>query len=387
MRITLPTAALHAAMSATAPAADGRMLEQRVAHLTARDNTLTIRAGTTLGTTITATVDADVPHDHPATPTIVPHAYLNELADHIRKISSTTTIDLGGATGVHLTAQHADGKHEFTANLRAEPVPDAEPDPDPTPAVTLHATREALTSLLAPEYAVSREAWDTTLGGAYLDGSDGSLTLVGTNGTRLALATQALDQQDASSITGRSITRATAAAIRKALALAGADAVRVTINAAHSHLTIAADAATPRITITVALREATSFPKYQRVIPPANAARTVRVNREALLATIKRLQPLTLAGANALTVTAKDHEIILSVDIEGRHPATERLSVTEGAHEDVSARVNAAYIADALAHYRSAEVDWQLTSPITSVRGVDSVDAGRLDVIAQLRQP
>jgi len=42
-------------------------------------------------------------------------------------------------------------------------------------------------------------------------------------------------------------------------------------------------------------------------------------------------------------------------------------------------------VGEANANYRSSEIDWQLMSPMTSVRGVDDVDTGRLDVIAQLR--
>jgi hypothetical protein len=47
----------------------------------------------------------------------------------------------------------------------------------------------------------------------------------------------------------------------------------------------------------------------------------------------------------------------------------------------------AGLVGEAHVHYNSSEIDWKLTSPITSVRGVDSVDAGRLDIIAQLRSP
>jgi hypothetical protein len=45
----------------------------------------------------------------------------------------------------------------------------------------------------------------------------------------------------------------------------------------------------------------------------------------------------------------------------------------------------AGLVGEANANYRSSEIDWQLMSPMTSVRGVDDVDTGRLDVIAQLR--
>lgn len=390
MPITVATAALRSALNATAAAATGRMLEQRLAHLTARAGTLTVHAGDALASSVTATFPADTPDDTPRATAYAPHRFLHEIAEHLTRIAPTATLDLADENGITLTAQHPNSAHAFTATIKRE-LPPTTPDTpaDTPPAFTLDTTREALAALLEPQYAVSRQAWDTTLGGMYLDGQANAITLVGTDGNRLALATTDLPDQDASGITGRALAREHARAIRHALEHAGGDRVRVSVNATLSHLTAATAGDTPLVSVTVPLREAAAFPKYQRILPPPDERTTIRVNREALLAAVKRLKPLSLAGANAITITAPENEPELRLEVTSANgePATEVLPLDMGLSEEARVRVNAAYLADALEHYRGEHVAWQL-GPVTSVRPTDaSADAGRLDVIAQLRQP
>ena len=106
------------------------------------------------------------------------------------------------------------------------------------------------------------------------------------------------------------------------------------------------------------------FPNYARVIPEA-AERTITVDREDLLAAIKRASIVARAEASKLVFRAQEGTLTISAESGDVGRAHEELPATvEG--EEIEIAFNAEYLTDVLAVMESEAVIWQLTGALSS---------------------
>jgi len=106
------------------------------------------------------------------------------------------------------------------------------------------------------------------------------------------------------------------------------------------------------------------FPNYARVIPET-AERTITVDREDLLAAIKRAAIVARAEASKLAFRAQEGMLTITAESGDVGRAHEELPATvEG--EEIEIAFNAEYLTDVLSVMDCEAVVWQLTEPLSS---------------------
>ncbi len=116
------------------------------------------------------------------------------------------------------------------------------------------------------------------------------------------------------------------------------------------------------------------FPNYERIIP-TEAEKTITVNREALLAAIRRAALVARAEASKLVFTGAGERLTIQAESADVGRGREEMgAVIEG--DEVSIAFNAEYLTDALSVMDSEEVVWQLGGPLSTalMKGVDDPD-------------
>lgn len=172
------------------------------------------------------------------------------------------------------------------------------------------------------------------LGGAYLEGNDGVLRLVATDGNRLAWAE--------CSVTGdlRPSRRSILPGSAVPLLLASAEGV-VTVTLAER----AAEVATATDVIRLRMLEA-DFPDYRGVLPTSHKRR-VLVDRDALILAIKQVSPMATDGASSVKCSMGDDGLVLDSRSLDRGDARAEVEA-DVAGEPIVVGFNARYMLDAL---------------------------------------
>ncbi len=117
------------------------------------------------------------------------------------------------------------------------------------------------------------------------------------------------------------------------------------------------------------------FPNYERIIP-TDSEKTITVNREALLAAIRRAALVARAEASKLVFKGAGESLTIQAESADVGRGREELGAVI-AGEDITMAFNAEYLTDALSVMDSEEVVWQLGEHALStalIKGVDDPD-------------
>lgn len=204
-------------------------------------------------------------------------------------------------------------------------------------------------------FAVSSDQTRYTLNGILFRVTANDVRMVATDGHRLAMTTVDSDPTKNSSLMDAIIPRKAAA---ETLKLLRDEPGEITIEISDNHLLLQTD----DTLIDARLIEG-QFPNYEQVIP-ANATKEVTVNREALLAGLRRTS--TILGERALPTTMKftPGRLLLSCVNLDLGEARERLDV-EYQHEEMTVGFNARYILDFLGALTTEQATIRLHDPLS----------------------
>ncbi len=228
--------------------------------------------------------------------------------------------------------------------------------------------------------ASSEEARGAVLMGTLIEIEGSSLTMVGTDGYRLAKFATTLDRGIEGSEKYIVPSRALAEAARN---LGSAESIALSALGAQSNqLHMHAGNAS----ITVRLVDG-QYPNYQQVIP-AKFDRSIVVNTAALIGSLKRAELVAGDRASMVKLAVADSTLVVtaSSDISGN--AYEELEV-EQSGEDLTIAFNARYLVEVLNHIRCERTAIEFLGPLSpaAIRPLEPLEAGQqLYVLMPLRQ-
>jgi DNA polymerase III subunit beta len=228
--------------------------------------------------------------------------------------------------------------------------------------------------------ASSEEARGAVLMGTLIEIEAEALTMVATDGYRLARFTTTLDDGITGSERYIVPSRALAEAARN---LAGASQIAVSALGAQSNqLQMTAG----DVSITVRLVDG-QYPNYQQVIP-AKFDRSITVNTAALIGSLRRAELVAGDRASMVKLAIANQTLIVtaSSDISGN--AYEELEV-EQTGEELTIAFNARYLIEILNHIKSDKTVIEFLGPLSpaAIRPLEPLEAGQqLYVLMPLRQ-
>lgn len=275
-----------------------------------------------------------------------------KLYEIVRELPATSvelTVD------ADLTATIACGSSEFT--IKGLPRDDFPSMREPKSGGIILERRLFRDMIRRTLFAVSSDQTRYTLNGVLFRVTPNDVRMVATDGHRLAMTSHE------PSANSRQLTATSDAIIpRKAAAetlkLLREEPGEVEIEISENHLLLQTDD-----TVVDARLIEGQFPNYEQVVP-TTAAKHLTVNREALLAGLRRTS--TILGERALPTTMKlqPGRLLLSCVNLDLGEARERLDV-EYQHEEMVVGFNARYILDFLGALTANEVTIRLQDPLS----------------------
>src|SRR5579872_1060221 len=228
--------------------------------------------------------------------------------------------------------------------------------------------------------ASSEEARGAVLMGTLLELEGDSLTMVATDGYRLARYQTSLESGISGSEKYIVPSRALAEAARN---LGGAERVDVTALGAQSNqLAFTAGDAS----IVVRLVDG-QYPNYGQVIP-AKFDRSITVNTAALISSLRRAELVAGDRASMVKLAVSNQTLIVTASSDVSGNAYEELEV-EQQGEDLTIAFNARYLVEILNHIDSAQTVLEFLGPLSpaAIRPVEPPEgAQQLYVLMPLRQ-
>jgi DNA polymerase-3 subunit beta len=228
--------------------------------------------------------------------------------------------------------------------------------------------------------ASNEEARGAVLMGTLLEIEGNALTMVATDGYRLAKFATTLDE----GITGAEKyivpSRALAEAARN---LGGSDVIAVSALGAQSNqLQMTAGS----VAITVRLVDG-QYPNYQQVIP-AKFDRSMTVNTTALIASLRRAELVAGDRASMVKLAMANQTLVVTASSDISGTAYEELEI-EQTGEDLTIAFNARYLVEILNHVKSDKTVIEFLGPLSpaAIRPLEPLDSGQqLYVLMPLRQ-
>ncbi len=187
----------------------------------------------------------------------------------------------------------------------------------------------------------------------HLKSGDQRITVVGTDGHRLALLTKEMGGQ-AREEKKVILPRKAAAELRRFFG--GSETISAIIGKNHVLFRIG------DVQFLVRLIEG-SYPNYEQVLPPSNEKK-VTVSREDFLRTLRRVSIMSRERSNAVKVDIADSSLAVSSSSPDIGEARDEIAV-EYKGEDISAGFNARYLMDALDAMTSDKVVFALRDPLS----------------------
>lgn len=227
--------------------------------------------------------------------------------------------------------------------------------------------------------ASAEEARGAVLMGTLLEVAGDALTMIATDGYRLAKYATALD----TGVPGQERyivpSRALAEAARN---FGGAETIGISaLGTAGNQLQMTAG----DVSVTVRLVDG-QYPNYQQVIP-AKFDRQVTVNSAALIAGLRRAELVAGDRASMVKLAVANHTLIVtaSSDISGN--AYEEIEV-EQQGEDITIAFNARYLIDILNHVKGPRTIMEFLGPLSpaAIRPAEAEGGEALYVLMPLRQ-
>ncbi len=228
--------------------------------------------------------------------------------------------------------------------------------------------------------ASSEEARGAVLMGTLLEIEGDSLTMVATDGYRLARYQTTLENGISGAEKYIVPSRALAEASRN---LGSAEMVEVTALGAQSNQLMFASGDT---SIVVRLVDG-QYPNYGQVIP-AKFDRSVTVNTAALISALRRAELVAGDRASMVKLAVSNQTLIVTASSDVSGNAYEELEV-EQMGEDLTIAFNARYLVEILNHIDSAQTVMEFLGPLSpaAIRPVEPTEgAQQLYVLMPLRQ-
>ena len=230
--------------------------------------------------------------------------------------------------------------------------------------------------------ASSEEARGAVLMGTLLEIAGDQLTMVATDGYRLAkwqtTLSRGLDEGGAAKFIVPS--RALAEAARN---LGGSDVVEVSaLGPSGNQLAFAAASAS----IVVRLVDG-QYPNYAQVIP-AQFDRSLRINTSALIAGLRRAELVAGDRASMVKVAVANQQLIITANSDTTGNAYEELEV-EQIGDDLTIAFNARYLVEILNHIDAPQIRMEFLGPLSAaaIRPADEADGvSQMYVLMPLRQ-
>lgn len=227
--------------------------------------------------------------------------------------------------------------------------------------------------------ASSEEARGAVLMGTLMEVDGDSLTLVATDGYRLARHRTSLSSGAKGQERYIVPSRALAEAARN---LGGSEEITIgVLGSGNNQLALSAG----EMAITVRLVDG-QYPNYQQVIP-AKFDRSATVNTAALLGSLRRAELVAGDRASMVKLAIANQTLVVtaSSDISGN--AYEELEV-EQQGEDLTIAFNARYLIDVLNHVKSPRALLEFLGPLSpaAIRPADGEEAEQLYILMPLRQ-
>jgi DNA polymerase-3 subunit beta len=228
--------------------------------------------------------------------------------------------------------------------------------------------------------ASGEEARGAVLMGTLLEIEGNALTMVATDGYRLAKFATTLDDGITGSERYIVPSRALAEAARN---LGGGEQIAVSALGAQSNQLQMTAGAT---SITVRLVDG-QYPNYQQVIP-AKFDRSLTLNTAALIGSLRRAELVAGDRASMVKLAVNNQTLVVTASSDVSGNAYEELEV-EQTGEDLTIAFNARYLVEILNHIKSDKTVIEFLGPLSpaAIRPLEPVDAGtQLYVLMPLRQ-
>jgi DNA polymerase-3 subunit beta len=220
-------------------------------------------------------------------------------------------------------------------------------------------------------YAASTDETRFVLNGVLLSFREGKLTMVATDGRRLALIENEVefpDEAEADLILPSKAVQELLHVLR--------DEGEIKIYAKENQIVFEFD----RVLVASKLIDGT-YPNYRQVIPTQCEER-VTVERETLLTALKRTSLLASDKSNATKLTFSENRLIVSTNTPEIGEARETVAIKYGGKE-ISVAFNAEYMMDPLRNLTSDEIFVELTDELSP--GVIKSDIPFLYVLMPMR--
>ncbi len=230
--------------------------------------------------------------------------------------------------------------------------------------------------------ASSEEARGAVLMGTLLELGGERLTMVATDGYRLAKWETTLARPLEGQTSAKFIvpSRALAEAARN---LGGTEVVEVTaLGPSGNQLAFA----TQNASIVVRLVDG-QYPNYGQVIP-AQFDRSLRINTSALIAGLRRAELVAGDRASMVKVNVANQQLIITANSDTTGNAYEELEV-EQSGEDLTIAFNARYLVEILNHIDAPQIRMEFLGPLSpaAIRpGDDAEGVAQMYVLMPLRQ-
>lgn len=220
-------------------------------------------------------------------------------------------------------------------------------------------------------YSASADESREILNGALLSFRDEKLTVVATDGRRLALIEQELEF-DKESEGEMVIPSKTVVELTRALD----DAGTLRIHSSGSQVAFETDSLTM-----LSKRIEGTYPNYRQVIP-AQAEHRISMDREALLSAVRRVALLTSEKSNSVKLAFGKNELEISASTPDVGEASERMAVKNSGPE-LEVSFNPEYLSDPLKNLVSDTVYLELNDDVSP--GVFKTDEPFLYVLMPMR--
>lgn len=228
--------------------------------------------------------------------------------------------------------------------------------------------------------ASSEEARGAVLMGTLLEIEGDALTMVATDGYRLAKFSTTLDEPTAGPEKYIVPSRALAEVARN---LGGGDAIAVSaLGAQNNQLQMTSGG----VAITVRLVDG-QYPNYQQVIP-AKFDRTMTVGTAALIASLRRAELVAGDRASMIKLAMSNQTLVVTANSDTAGTAYEELEI-EQTGEDLTIAFNARYLVEILNHVKSERTVIEFLGPLSpaAIRPLEPMESGgQLYVLMPLRQ-
>lgn len=228
--------------------------------------------------------------------------------------------------------------------------------------------------------ASGEEARGAVLMGTLLEVEGNALTMVATDGYRLAKFVTTLENGPTSGEKFIVPSRALAEAARN---LSGGEQVAISALGAQSNQL---QMTSGDVTITVRLVDG-QYPNYQQVIP-AKFDRTIIVSTARLVGSLRRAELVAGDRASMVKLAIANQTLIVTASSDVSGNAYEELEI-EQTGEDLTIAFNARYLVEILNHIKSEKTAIELLGPLSpaAIRPLEPLETGQqLYVLMPLRQ-